>query len=73
MYLSELDIIGLTIALVSALALIITSASANARLTRDRDFWRGEAIHLDSEVSRLNGIIDSLAPNDLHAVFTNQD
>ncbi len=40
MYLSELDIIGVTIALVSAIALIITSATANARITKERNYWR---------------------------------
>mgnify|MGYP007090109855 FL=1 len=55
MYLSELDIIGISIALVLSIALIITSATANARLTRNRDYWRSEAL-------RLNNIIDEMSP-----------
>lgn len=73
MYLTQYDVFAIIIALLGLMFLVFTTFRANARLTRDRDFWRGEAIHLDSEVSRLNGIIDSLAPNDLHAVFTKQD
>jgi hypothetical protein len=72
-YLTQYDVFAIIIALLGLMFLVFTTFRANARLTRDRDFWRGEAIHLDSEVSRLNGIIDSLAPNDLHAVFTKQD
>jgi hypothetical protein len=41
MYLSDLDIVAISIALVSLMALVITSAVANARLTRQRDYWRG--------------------------------
>jgi len=44
MYLTNLDLIAVTIALVSAIGLIITSASANARLTRERNYWREEAL-----------------------------
>lgn len=44
MYLSELELIGITIALVTAIGLIITSATANARLTRERSAWRALAI-----------------------------
>lgn len=44
MYLSELDVIGFSIALITSIALIITSATANARLTRERDYWRSEAL-----------------------------
>ena len=40
MYLSGYDIVAITIALVSAIALIITSASANARITKERNYWR---------------------------------
>lgn len=49
MYLSELDIVGITIALVSCLALVLTSASANARLTRERNYWRQWAMYSDEE------------------------
>jgi hypothetical protein len=47
MYLSELDIIGLSIALVTSIALIISSATANARLTKERDYWRQFAMYDD--------------------------
>ena len=40
MYLSELDLVAITIALVTSIALIITSATANARLIRERNYWR---------------------------------
>lgn len=49
MYLSGLDMLAITIALVSLLTLTITSAVANARLTQDRDSWRREAILLQRE------------------------
>ncbi len=55
MYLSELDIIGISIALVSLMALVLTSSVAKARLTRQRDDWRSEAL-------RLNNIIDEMSP-----------
>jgi len=57
MYLSEFDIIGITIALVSAIALIITSASANARLTRQRNEWRDEAIRLQNIINEASPIV----------------
>ena len=47
MYLSNLDIVAITIALVSLMALVLTSAVANARLTRDRDYWRRWAMYDD--------------------------
>lgn len=53
MYLSELDVIGLTIALVSAIALIITSATANARLTRQRNEWRDDALWWNAEADDI--------------------
>jgi len=40
MLLSEYDILAITIALVGSIALIITSATANARLTKERNYWR---------------------------------
>jgi len=52
MYLRELDIVAITIALVSLMALVITSAVANARLTRDRDYWRRWAMY-DDETKAL--------------------
>jgi hypothetical protein len=50
MYLSELDIIGVTIALVSAIALILTSASANARLIRENQALRTKVSALRNSV-----------------------
>lgn len=44
MYLSNLDLVAITIALVSLMALVITSATANARLTRERNEWRQLAL-----------------------------
>lgn len=49
MYLQPLDIVAITIALVAAVALIITSACANARLTKSRDYWRQIAIMSDDD------------------------
>lgn len=69
MYLSELEVIGLTIALVTSVALIITSATANARLTRQRDEWRDDALWYNAvadehyeEIARLHNIINSTSP-----------
>ena len=73
MYLTQYDIFAIIIALLGLMFLVFTTFRANARITRDRDFWRDEAIHLDSEVSRLNWIINSLAPNLRHASFPYQD
>jgi len=56
MLLSEYDILAITIALIGAIALIITSATANARLTRQRNAWRDEAI-------RLQNIINETSPS----------
>lgn len=55
MYLSELDVIATTIALVSLMALVITSAVANARMTRQRDEWRSEAL-------RFKNMLDQASP-----------
>jgi len=52
MYLSDLDIVAISLALVSLMALVITSAVANARLTRDRDYWRRWAMY-DDETKAL--------------------
>ena len=49
MYLSDLDIVAITIALVMLMALVITSAVANARLTRERNEWRQLAISYERE------------------------
>jgi len=49
MYLSELDIIAISIALVSLMALVVTSAVANARITRQRDEWRNLALTYERE------------------------
>ena len=40
MYLQVTDVIAVFIALVSSVTLVITTAIANARLTRSRDQWR---------------------------------
>jgi len=49
---TALDLLAVCIALGTALALIITSAVQNARLTRQRDYWR-TAYH-DRERSLLD-------------------
>jgi len=56
MYLSDLDIVAISIALVSLMALVITSSVANARLTRQRNEWRSEALNLKQ-------VVNSLAPS----------
>lgn len=53
MILSEFDIIGITIALVTSFALILTGASANARLTRQRNYWRQESLAWNTEADEL--------------------
>ena len=73
MYLTQYDIFAIIIALAGLMFLVFTTFRANARITRDRDYWRDEAIHLDSEVSRFKGIINSLASNLTHASFPDQD
>jgi hypothetical protein len=40
MYLTTLDMLAVMIALVVSVTLVITTALANARLTRSRDEWR---------------------------------
>jgi hypothetical protein len=40
MYLSTTDLLAVMIALVTSVTLVVTSAIANARLTRSRDNWR---------------------------------
>jgi hypothetical protein len=57
MLLSEYDILAITIALIGAIALIITSASANARLTRQRNAWRDEAIRLQNIINEASPIV----------------
>lgn len=52
MYLSDLDIVAISLALVLLMALVITSAVANARLTHDRDYWRRWAMY-DDETKAL--------------------
>lgn len=74
MNLTQYDIFAIIIALLGLMFLVFTTFRANARITCDRDYWRDEAIYLDSEVSRLKKIINSLAPNLRHASFPdNQD
>lgn len=50
MYLSHLDMVAVTIALTSAMFLIVTSALANARLTRENQALR-------TQVSALRNVI----------------
>lgn len=49
MYLSELDIVAISIALVSLMALVVSSAVANARLTRRLSEWRSLALSYERE------------------------
>lgn len=49
MYLSTLDLVALIIALASLMALVITSAVANARLTRNLKSWRDLALTYERE------------------------
>ena len=44
MYLYPIEIVGITLALISLMALVITTAVANARLTRSLKEWRDTAI-----------------------------
>ena len=53
MYLTDLDIVAISIALVSLMALVVTSACANARLTRERNYWRRWALYNDEEKALL--------------------
>ena len=55
MVISALDITAISIALVSLMVLVVTSAVANAKLTRQRDEWRREALNLQR-------VMDSLSP-----------
>lgn len=50
MYLHPSEIVGITIALVTAIALIITSASANARLIRENTALRSKVSALRNHV-----------------------
>lgn len=43
-YLYPIEIVGITLALISLMALVITTAIANARLTRRLKEWRDTAI-----------------------------
>lgn len=51
MYLESGDLIAVVIALGTSIALMITSAVANARLTRQRDYWRQMAMY-DNRTSK---------------------
>ena len=42
--LSTLDLVAVAIALVTSCTLLITTALANARLTRSRDQWRADCL-----------------------------
>lgn len=56
MYLSELDIVGFTIALVSALALVFSSASANKRLTEQNIALRSKLSALRSQLQSESSV-----------------
>ena len=62
MYLSDLDIVAISIALVSLMALVVTSAVANARLTRERNQWRDDALWWNAIADENREIINSLSP-----------
>lgn len=49
-YLTQYDIFAIIIALIGLMFLVFTTFRANARLTRQRDEWREEAIELYNEV-----------------------
>lgn len=44
MYLYPIEIVAITLALISLMALVITTAVANARLTRSLKEWRDNAL-----------------------------
>jgi hypothetical protein len=48
MYLTTLDMLAVMIALVVSVTLVITTAIANARLTRSRDNWRQSYLQMSS-------------------------
>ena len=50
MYLQPLDVVAVTIALVAAVALIITSSTANARLIRENTALRSKVSALRNHV-----------------------
>lgn len=49
-YLTQYDIFAIIIALLGLMFLVFTTFRANARLTRQRDEWREQAIELYNEV-----------------------
>jgi hypothetical protein len=51
MYLTQYDIFAIIIALLGLMFLVFTTFRANARITRDRDYWREEAIELYNEIA----------------------
>lgn len=62
LHLSNLDVVAISIALVSLMALVITSAVANARLTRERNQWRDDALWWNAIADENREIINSLSP-----------
>jgi biopolymer transport protein ExbB/TolQ len=54
MYLTTLDMLAVMIALVVSVTLVITTALANARLTRSRDEWRKAYYDYQSWEDALN-------------------
>ena len=55
--LSALDVLAVIIALGSCLALIITSAVQNARLTRSRDQWRTDCHQARADYHYANALL----------------
>ena len=55
--LSALDLVAVVIALVTSCTLLITTALANARLTRSRDQWRADYF---ATQEKLNACEESL-------------
>jgi hypothetical protein len=49
-YLTQYDVFAIIIALLGLMFLVFTTFRANARLTRQRDEWREQAIELYNEV-----------------------
>lgn len=48
MYLTTLDMLAVMLALVVSVTLVVTTALANARLTRSRDDWRQSYLQMYS-------------------------
>ena len=51
MYLYPIEIVGITIALISSMVLVLTTAIANARLSRSLKAWRDLALSYEREAN----------------------